>query len=492
VHAAFALSEDGYESIMVNCNPETVSTDYDTSDRLYFEPLTFEDVMTIAETEKPDGVIVQFGGQTPLKLAHQLEAAGVPIIGTSPDMIDLAEDRERFQQLLHDLQLKQPENGTARSIAQALDVANAVGYPVVVRPSYVLGGRAMRIVYDDKGLLWYMNEAVTVSPDHPVLLDRFLNNAIELDVDALADTQRVVIGGVMEHIEEAGVHSGDSACCLPPHSISDAIVAEVCEQTRKLGLALQVKGLLNIQFAIQGEQIYVLEVNPRASRTVPFVSKAMGRPLAKIAARIMAGQSLDDQGIDDIAFPTRYRAVKEAVFPFVKFAGVDPLLSPEMKSTGEVMGIAESFHAAFSKAQLAAGAHLPSQGRAFVSVRHADKNGAVRLSRMLVDAGFEVLATAGTHQHLKEAGVPGTLVAKVTEGVRPHIVDRLLNHEVQLIINTTEGMQAIEDSKSIRQAALDQGIVYFTTLAGGMASVESICSQTNVTDVNSIQFWHQE
>ena len=328
VHAAFALSDDGFETIMVNCNPETVSTDYDTSDRLYFEPLTFEDVMAIVTVEKPFGVIVQFGGQTPLKLAESLEAAGVPIIGTSPDMIDLAEDRERFQKLLHDLKLLQPENGTARSTEEAVSVANEIGYPVVVRPSYVLGGRAMQIVHNEKGLLRYMKEAVQASPDHPVLVDRFLNQAIELDVDALADGTRVVIGGIMEHIEEAGVHSGDSACCLPPHSISEAIIAEVRHQTEALGLALNVKGLLNIQFAIQGETIYVLEVNPRASRTVPFVSKATGRPLAKIAARIMAGQSLDEQGISEIPQPQDFRAVKEAVFPFVKFRGVDPLLSP--------------------------------------------------------------------------------------------------------------------------------------------------------------------
>jgi len=324
VHAAFALSEDGYETIMVNCNPETVSTDYDTSDRLYFEPLTYEDVMAIVDVEQPDGVIVQFGGQTPLKLAESLEAAGVPIIGTSPDMIDLAEDRERFQQLLHELNLLQPENGTARSTEEAVAVAAEIGYPVVVRPSYVLGGRAMQIVHNEKGLLRYMTEAVQASPDHPVLLDRFLNRAIELDVDALADGKRVVIGGIMEHIEEAGVHSGDSACCLPPHSISEAMIAEVRRQTEALGLALNVKGLLNIQFALQGETLYVLEVNPRASRTVPFVSKATGKPLAKIAARIMAGQILDELGIEHIPQPTDFRAVKEAVFPFVKFRGVDP------------------------------------------------------------------------------------------------------------------------------------------------------------------------
>jgi len=490
VHAAFALSEDGYETIMVNCNPETVSTDYDTSDRLYFEPLTFEDVMAIVDVEQPAGVIVQFGGQTPLKLAESLEAAGVPIIGTNPDMIDLAEDRERFQKLLHELKLLQPENGTARSTDEALAVAARIGYPVVVRPSYVLGGRAMQIVHDEKGLLRYMREAVQASPDHPVLLDRFLNSAIELDVDALADGKRVVIGGIMEHIEEAGVHSGDSACCLPPHSISEAIIVEVRRQTEALGLALHVKGLLNIQFAVQGETIYVLEVNPRASRTVPFVSKATGRPLAKIAARIMAGQSLDDQGIDEIVQPSTFRSVKEAVFPFVKFRGVDPLLSPEMKSTGEVMGIAEVFPAAFSKAQLGAGLRLPESGTAFISVKDSDKAAVVQLGRILDDAGFTILATGGTHAALVAAGIHAQSVPKVTDGVRPHIVDRLINDEVDFIVNTTEGAQAIEDSKSIRQAALVRGIVYFTTMAGGLAAASAMAGHFDVTAVKSIQEYH--
>ncbi|EAU54034.1 carbamoyl-phosphate synthase large subunit [Mariprofundus ferrooxydans] len=491
VHAAFALSDDGYETIMVNCNPETVSTDYDTSDRLYFEPLTFEDVMAIVDVEQPAGVIVQFGGQTPLKLAESLEAAGVPIIGTNPDMIDLAEDRERFQKLLHELKLLQPENGTARSTDEALAVAANIGYPVVVRPSYVLGGRAMQVVHNEKGLLRYMREAVQASPDHPVLLDRFLNNAIELDVDALSDGKRVVIGGIMEHIEEAGVHSGDSACCLPPHSISDAIIDEVRRQTAALGLALHVKGLLNIQFAVQGETIYVLEVNPRASRTVPFVSKATGKPLAKIAARIMVGQSLDDQGIDEIAQPTTFRAVKEAVFPFVKFRGVDPLLGPEMKSTGEVMGIAEVFPAAFSKAQLGAGQRLPESGTAFISVKDSDKPAVVQLGRLLDDAGFTILATAGTYTVLTGAGIKAQVVPKVTDGERPHIVDRLINDEVDFIVNTTEGVQAIHDSQSIRQAALVREIVYFTTMAGGLAAAGAMVGHFDVTAVKSIQEYHK-
>lgn len=416
----------------------------------------------------------------------------MPIIGTSPDMIDLAEDRERFQRLLNELDLLQPENGTARSVDEAVAVAEAVGYPVVVRPSYVLGGRAMQIVHEKDGLLRYMREAVSVSADHPVLIDRFLNSAIELDVDALADGERVVIGGIMEHIEEAGVHSGDSACCLPPHSISEEIIAEVRRQTEALGRALNVRGLMNIQFAVQGANIYVLEVNPRASRTVPFVSKATGKPLAKIAARIMAGQSLAGQGILEIAQPKSFRAVKEAVFPFVKFRGVDTLLSPEMKSTGEAMGIADSFPAAFAKAQLGGGLRLPGSGLAFISVRDVDKAEAVRLGRILSLAGFELLATRGTHTALAEAGIPVEYVAKVTEGVRPHIVDRLLSNEVDLIVNTTEGLQAIEDSKSIRQAALERGIAYFTTMAGGLAAGQAIAGQSDVALVKSIQAYHEE
>ncbi len=492
VHAAFALSDDGFETIMVNCNPETVSTDYDTSDRLYFESLNFEDVMAVVAVEKPVGVIVQFGGQTPLKLADALQEAGVPIIGTSPDMIDLAEDRERFQQLLHQLKLRQPENGTARSVDDAVSIANDIGYPVVVRPSYVLGGRAMQIVYNEEGLLRYMREAVSVSPDHPVLLDRFLNRAIELDVDALADGTRVVIGGIMEHIEEAGVHSGDSACCLPPHSISDAMIEEVKRQTRALGLALNVQGLLNIQFALQGDVLYVLEVNPRASRTVPFVSKAVAQPLAKHAARIMAGKSLDDLGLhEDIAPPAHFCAVKEAVFPFVKFQGADILLSPEMKSTGEVMGLADNFPAAFAKAQLGSNLALPTNGTAFISVRDEDKKGAVKAARLLHDAGFSLLATTGTLAALKTAGIPCNQTEKVTSGVRPHIVDRLLNKEVSLVINTTANEQAITDSKAIRQATLACSVAYFTTLAGALAAAEAIAGHSDVTAPMSIQKYHK-
>ncbi|MDQ6975093.1 MAG: carbamoyl-phosphate synthase large subunit [Mariprofundaceae bacterium] len=492
VHASFALSEDGFETIMVNCNPETVSTDYDTSDRVYFESLNFEDVMAIVSIEKPIGVIVQFGGQTPLKLANALEKAGVPIIGTSPDMIDLAEDRERFQQLLHQLQLRQPENGTARSVTDALTIAETIGFPVVVRPSYVLGGRAMQIVYNKEGLLRYMREAVSISPDHPVLLDRFLNRAIELDVDALADGTRVIIGGIMEHIEEAGVHSGDSACCLPPHSISTATIEEVKRQTRMLGLALNVRGLLNIQFALQGEILYVLEVNPRASRTVPFVSKAVAQPLAKHAARIMAGKSLDDLGLyEDIAPPHHFHAVKEAVFPFVKFQGADILLSPEMKSTGEVMGLAKNFPAAFAKAQLGGGLPLPTAGMAFISVRDEDKEGAVKVALLLHEAGFSLLATTGTLAALKAANIPCEQTEKVTSGVRPHIIDRLLNREVSLVINTTANQQAVADSKEIRQATLACNIAYFTTLAGALAAAQAIAGDSDVTAPMSIQKHHK-
>jgi len=488
VHAAQALSEDGFEAIIVNCNPETVSTDYDTSDRLYFEPLTFEDVLAIVQRERPFGVIVQFGGQTPLKLAQALKKAGVPILGTDPEMIDLAEDRERFQRLLHQLGLKQPENATARSLEEALQAAARIGYPLVVRPSYVLGGRAMQIVHDEKALRRYMQEAVSVSPEHPVLLDRFLDRAIEVDVDALADGEQVVVAGIMEHIEQAGVHSGDSACVLPPHSLAPKVVAEIERQTVALGKALQVRGLLNIQFAVQDGEIYVLEVNPRASRTVPFVSKATGVPIAKIAARVMAGKSLSKCGILRIA-PPKHFAVKEAVFPFDRFYGVDPLLGPEMKSTGEVMGIAEDFPTAFAKAQLAAGMRLPRQGTAFLSVRDRDKPLAVEAARLLQRAGFRLLATKGTAQAIERAGIAVEVVAKVVDGIRPHIVDRILAKEVQLVINTTEGERAVRDSRSIRQAALEMKIPYYTTIAGGLAACEAIAAGAKTDEVRSLQQW---
>ncbi len=486
VHGAFALAEDGYETIMVNCNPETVSTDYDTSDRLYFEPLTLEDVLEIVAIEKPVGVIVQFGGQTPLKLAVSLEKAGVPIIGTSPDAIDRAEDRERFQEMLHKLGLLQPENGTARSFEEAIKVVERIGYPVVVRPSYVLGGRAMEIVYDSENLQRYMKTAVLVSPEHPILLDSFLDEAIEIDVDALCDGTDVVIGGIMEHIEEAGIHSGDSACSLPPYSISPEIVAEIRRQTVLMALELNVKGLMNVQYAVKGTVVYILEVNPRASRTSPFVSKATGRPLAKIAARIMAGKSLKELGIIDDIIP-KHISVKEAVFPFVKFPGVDTLLGPEMKSTGEVMGIGETFAEAFAKSQLGANVKLPMSGNVFISVRDADKKHVVSAAEKLYKAGFGILATGGTAQFLEEKGIPIRRVNKVLEG-RPHIVDAIKNGEVQLVINTTHGAQAVADSFSIRREALMHGLAYYTTIAGAKAVADSILSlQTQDLNVKPIQ-----
>jgi carbamoyl-phosphate synthase large subunit len=472
VHAAFASRDDGYETIMVNCNPETVSTDYDTSDRLYFEPLTLEDVLEIVHVEQPMGLIVQYGGQTPLKLARDLEAAGAPIIGTSPDSIDLAEDRERFQHLIQELGLVQPPNSTARTVPEAVRLAEAVGYPVVVRPSYVLGGRAMEIVYDEEDLRRYMNEAVKVSNEAPVLLDHFLDDAVEVDVDAVCDGEQVFIGGIMQHIEQAGVHSGDSACSLPPYSLSPEHQQALREQMQALALRLGVIGLMNAQFAIKGDTVYVLEVNPRASRTVPFVSKAIGLPLAKIGARCMAGRSLKDQGIGEAVVPS-YFSVKEAVFPFIKFQGVDPILGPEMKSTGEVMGVGESFAEAFAKSQLAAGVRIPSAGKAFISVRDADKHGAVEVARDLVACGFEMVATKGTAQALSDAGVPCVAVNKVMEG-RPHVVDMIKNDEIALIVNTTEGKQAIADSFTIRREALQHKVTYTTTIAGAWATVRAM------------------
>ncbi len=468
VHAAQAMREDGYETIMVNCNPETVSTDYDTSDRLYFEPLTLEDVLEIVRVEKPAGVIVQYGGQTPLKLARDLEKNGVPIIGTTPDMIDAAEDRERFQKMLHKLGLKQPPNRTARAPEQALVLAEEIGYPLVVRPSYVLGGRAMEIVREEADLKRYMTEAVKVSNDSPVLLDRFLDDAIEVDVDALSDGKDVLIGGIMQHIEQAGVHSGDSACSLPPYSLSSAIQDELRVQTVAMAKALNVVGLMNVQFAIQGETIYVLEVNPRASRTVPFVSKAIGVPLAKVAARCMAGQSLVSQNMTHERIPP-YFSVKEAVFPFRKFPGVDPMLGPEMKSTGEVMGVGNSFAEAFVKSQIGAGETLPAKGKVFISVRTTDRPQAAELAKSFHDLGFQVLATRGTGQAISEAGTPVTIVNKVTEG-RPNIVDMIKNNEVVLIINVVDDKRAVKDSYSIRAEALARRVAYFTTLAGARAA----------------------
>ena len=473
VHAALALREDGFETIMVNCNPETVSTDYDTSDRLYFEPLTLEDVLEIVHVEKPLGVIVQFGGQTPLKLARDLEANGVPIIGTSPDSIDVAEDRERFQKLLNRLKLKQPPNRTARSAQKALAVAEEIGYPLVVRPSYVLGGRAMEIVYQQSDLERYMREAVKVSNDSPVLLDRFLNDAIEVDVDAVSDGKQVVIGGVMEHIEQAGVHSGDSACSLPPYSLSPELQDELKRQTVAMAHALKVVGLMNVQFAIQksGQDsvVYVLEVNPRASRTVPFVSKATGVQLAKIAARCMAGKPLADQGVSEEVVPPYY-SVKEAVFPFIKFPGADTILGPEMKSTGEVMGVGLTFAEAFVKSQIASGEDLPSGGKVFVSVRDEDKAKTTEIARKLAELGFALVATRGTAAALAAAGLAVTPINKVQEG-RPHIVDMIKNGEISLIVNTVEEKRvAVRDSYAIRRAALQGRVPLFTTLDGARAA----------------------
>ncbi|MGZ5090158.1 MAG: carbamoyl-phosphate synthase large subunit [Burkholderiales bacterium] len=488
VHAALALREDGFETIMVNCNPETVSTDYDTSDRLYFEPLTLEDVLEIVHVERPYGVIVQFGGQTPLKLARDLEANGVPIIGTSPDSIDVAEDRERFQKLLNKLKLKQPPNRTARSAPKALAAAEEIGYPLVVRPSYVLGGRAMEIVHEQADLERYMREAIKVSNDSPVLLDRYLNDATEVDVDAVSDGTQVIIGGVMEHIEQAGVHSGDSACSLPPFSLSPELQDELRRQTVAMTRALKVVGLINVQFAIQNGVVYVLEVNPRASRTVPFVSKATSLPLAKIAARCMAGKSLADQGVKAEVIPPYY-SVKEAVFPFLKFPGADTILGPEMKSTGEVMGVGQTFAEAFVKSQMATGERLPSSGKVFLSVRDSDKPRAVEIARSLHRLGFGLIATRGTAAAIAAAGLPVTPVNKVAEG-RPHIVDMIKNREIALIVNTVEDRRAaIRDSYSIRRAALQQRVSLFTTLAGARAGCTGM-EQAEELRAYSVQSLH--
>ena len=489
VHAALAMREDGYETIMVNCNPETVSTDYDTSDRLFFEPVTLEDVLEIVRIEKPKGVIVQFGGQTPLKLARALEAAGVPIVGTTPDAIDRAEDRERFQQMIQKLGLLQPQNATARSADQAVELAKEIGYPLVVRPSYVLGGRAMEIVYKEDELRHYMKTAVQVSEDSPVLLDFFLPNAIEMDVDAVSDGEQVVIGAIMQHIEQAGIHSGDSACSLPPYSLGEDIQNEMREVCKKMALELGVRGLMNVQLALQDGLIYVIEVNPRASRTVPFVSKCIGTSLAKIAARCMVGQTLESQGFTKEIIPP-YFSVKEAVFPFNKFPGVDPILGPEMKSTGEVMGVGATFAEAYGKAELGASDEIPTSGTAFVSVRERDKHQVAALAKQLVDLGFKLVATTGTAKIIEQAGLPVTLVNKVKEG-RPHIVDMIKSDKINLIINTTEGRQAISDSSAIRYSAEQHRVYYTTTMAGG----DAVCQALNFdgeTTVRRIQTLHEE
>ncbi len=489
VHAALALRDDGFETIMVNCNPETVSTDYDTSDRLYFESLTLEDVLEIVALEKPKGVIVQYGGQTPLKLARALEAAGVPIIGTSPDAIDHAEDRERFQQMVEKLNLLQPPNRLAFSAESAASQASEIGYPLVVRPSYVLGGRGMEIVYNEEELNRYMTTAISVSNDSPVLLDRFLDDAIEVDVDAICDGKEVLIGGIMEHIEQAGVHSGDSACALPSYSLSEEIQDRMREQVRQMALELGVVGLMNTQFAIQGDNIFLLEVNPRASRTVPYVSKAIGVPLAKVAARCMAGRSLSEQGVTKEVIPDYY-SVKEAVFPFIKFQGVDPILGPEMKSTGEVMGVGRTFGEAFAKSQLAASVVLPTGGKAFISVRGVDKPGIGSIAKELVELGFSLLATRGTQKVLHDAGIECEHVNKVAEG-QPHIVDMIKNEEINLIVNTTEGRQSVADSTEIRRAALQHQVNYTTTLAAARATCQALNSENN-DSVNCLQSLHGE
>ncbi len=489
VHAALAMREDGYETIMVNCNPETVSTDYDTSDRLFFEPVTLEDVLEIVRLENPKGVIVQFGGQTPLKLARALEAEGVPIIGTTPDAIDRAEDRERFQHMIEKLDLLQPHNATARSADEAVELAKKIGYPLVVRPSYVLGGRAMEIVYKEDELRHYMKTAVQVSDDSPVLLDFFLPNAIEMDVDAVSDGDSVVIGAIMQHIEQAGIHSGDSACSLPPYSLSESVQDEMREICKKMARELGVRGLMNVQLALQDDKIYVIEVNPRASRTIPFVSKCIGVSLAKIAARCMVGQTLEDQGFTKEIIPP-YFSVKEAVFPFNKFPGIDPILGPEMKSTGEVMGVGTTFAEAYGKAELGASDEIPSKGSAFVSVRERDKDQLPALAKSLVALGFKLIATKGTAETIKAAGLDVQPVNKVKEG-RPHIVDMIKSDKINLIVNTTEGRQAISDSSTIRSSAEQHRVYYTTTMAGGSAVCEALKFAGDIK-VRSLQQLHRE
>jgi carbamoyl-phosphate synthase large subunit len=490
VHAAFALREAGVEAIMVNCNPETVSTDYDTSDRLYFEPLTFEDVMNIVERERPRGVIVQFGGQTPLKLVVALEKAGVPILGTPPDAIDRAEDRRRFSALLEDLGLAQAPGGTARSYEEAARIAATIGYPALVRPSYVLGGRAMQIVYDEEDLRRYMTEAVRVSPEHPILVDKFLEDALEIDVDAIADRERVVVGGVMEHVEKAGVHSGDSACALPPYSLGDDQVERIVGQTRALARELGVIGLLNIQFAIKNEQVFVLEVNPRASRSVPFVSKAIGVPLAKLATKVMLGMRLEALGFVEER-EVKHIAVKESVFPFIKFPGVDTVLGPEMKSTGEVMGIDRDFRKAYVKSQLAAGSPLPTSGKVFLSVKNRDKRAVLQVAKRLADMGFTLVATAGTAKLLARQGMTVETIHKVAEGYRPNIVDLMKRGEIALVFNTPEDGRARKDSYVIRRTAVTQNIPYYTTVDGAQAAIGGIeALLKGEISVQSLQEFH--
>ncbi len=489
VHAAFAMREDGYETIMVNCNPETVSTDFDTSDRLYFEPLTLEDVLEIVRVEQVHGVIVQFGGQTPLKLARDLEAAGVPIIGTTPDSIDLAEDRERFQHLIDKLGLLQPPNRIAKNTDEAADLADEIGYPLVVRPSYVLGGRAMEIVYSRDDLNNYIHQAVKVSDESPVLLDHFLDQSIEVDVDAICDGKEVFIAGIMQHIEQAGVHSGDSACSIPPFSLTEEVQAELAKQVTSLAMGLNVVGLMNTQFAIQGDKIYILEVNPRASRTVPFVSKAIGLPVAKIASRCMVGKTLKEQNMPKKIIP-KFHSVKEAIFPFDKFQGVDPILGPEMKSTGEVMGIGKNFAQAFYKAEIASGTVLPTSGKAIISVRKTDRRLAIEIGARLKKLGFELVSTSGTGRSLNNAGVECQIVNKVTEG-RPHIVDMIINGEIALIVNTTEGKQSIYDSFTIRREALNHKVPYTTTVSGGEAICEALENPSNL-EVYRLKDIHKE
>jgi carbamoyl-phosphate synthase large subunit len=493
VHAALAMREDGYETIMVNCNPETVSTDYDTSDRLFFEPVTLEDVLEIVRVEKPKGVIVQFGGQTPLKLARALEAAGVPIVGTTPDAIDRAEDRERFQQMIDKLGLLQPRNATARSADQAVELAKEIGYPLVVRPSYVLGGRAMEIVYKEDELRHYMKTAVQVSDDSPVLLDFFLPNAIEMDVDAVSDGKQVVIGAIMQHIEQAGIHSGDSACSLPPYSLCEDVQNDMREVCRKMAVELGVRGLMNVQLALQDDKIYVIEVNPRASRTVPFVSKCIGASLAKVAARCMVGQPLESQNFTKEIIPP-YFSVKEAVFPFNKFPGIDPILGPEMKSTGEVMGVGETFAEAYGKAELGASDEIPAKGTVLISVRERDKEQLPGLAKKFHDLGFKLIATKGSADIIEQSGYPVQIVNKVKEG-RPHIVDMIKSDKIDLIVNTTEGRQAISDSSTIRSSAEQHRVYYTTTMAGGSAVCEALGFTRAVEGkikVRSLQSLHKE